>query len=88
MHCDNVCNEITFITMDKEIRNKLPYIICVIRNFADKTELSTKQAYNYLKRYQGISFLDECYPAEHTLSIENAVDDLLVICKRNGGKLS
>jgi len=73
--------------MDKK-DNKLPYIICVIRNFAERTGLTTKQAYKYLKRYKGISFLDECYPAEHTLSIENAVDDLIVICKRNGGGIA
>jgi len=70
-----------------EDKYKLPYMICVIRNFSDRTGLTMKQAFNYLKRYKGIDFLDECYPAEHTLSIENAVDDLLVICKRNGGGL-
>jgi len=70
-----------------EDKYKLPYMICVIRNFSDRTGLTMRQAFNYLKRYKGIDFLDECYPAEHTLSIENAVDDLLVICKRNGGGL-
>jgi len=71
-----------------EERYKLSYIICVVRNFADRVGLTIRQAFNYLYRYKGIAFLEECYPAEHTLSIENAVDDLLVICKRNGGGLS
>lgn len=71
----------------EENKYKLPYMICVIRNFAERAGLTMKQAFNYLKRYEGISFLDECYPAEHTLSIENAVDDLLTICQRNGGAL-
>ncbi|WP_293715578.1 DUF3791 domain-containing protein [uncultured Parabacteroides sp.] len=34
-----------------------------------------------------IVFLDECYEAEHQLSLSDAVDDLSVICKRNGGGL-
>jgi len=72
----------------KEEKYKLPYFICVVRNFAERAGLTTKQAFNYLKRYKGIAFLDECYPAEHTLSIENAVEDLIVVCKRNGGEIS
>lgn len=44
-----------------------------------------KQAYSYLKRFKGIAFLDECYEAEHQLSIKDAVNDLSIICHRNGG---
>ncbi|UVP53872.1 DUF3791 domain-containing protein [Bacteroides cellulosilyticus] len=36
---------------------------------------------------EGVAFLDECYAAEHLLSVEDAVKDLTVICKNNGGKL-
>lgn len=45
------------------------------------------EAYNYLDRYGGIAFLDECYAAEHLLSIEDAIHDLTIICKNNGGGL-
>ena len=49
--------------------------------------MSLLEAYNYLDRYGGIAFLDECYAAEHLLSIEEALHDLIVICKNNGGGL-
>lgn len=40
------------------------------------------EAFNYLDRYGGLTFLDECYEAEHLLSIEDAIHDLVVICKK------
>lgn len=43
------------------------------------------EAFNYLERYGGLAFLDDCYEAEHQLSIEDAVHDLTEICKNNGG---
>lgn len=49
--------------------------------------MSLLEAYNYLDRYGGITFLDECYAAEHLLSIEEAIKDLTIICKNNGGGL-
>ncbi len=33
-------------------------------------------------------FLDEFYEIEHLQSIDDAVDDLIVYCKRNGGTLA
>ena len=46
-----------------------------------------KDLLRYLKDYSGLAFLDKCYEAEHQLSISDAVDDLSVICHRNGGAL-
>ena len=55
--------------------------------FSKQYDMSLLEAYNYLDRYGGIAFLDECYAAEHLLSIEEALHDLIVICKNNGGGL-
>ena len=73
--------------MAKEESNKLTYIIYCIDAFGEKYDLMPKQAYAYLKRYGGISFIDECYAAEHTLSLEDAVSDMSVVCRKNGGGL-
>ncbi len=40
-----------------------------------------------MKEYKGLEFLDECYEAEHTLSLDDAVEELTIICKRNGGNI-
>lgn len=71
----------------EEIKNKVIYIEYCIHAFAEKYGLSVKQAYGYLSRFKGLEFLDECYEAEHQLSIRDAVADLVEICKTNGGKI-
>ena len=73
--------------MKKQQRNRVTYIIYCINAFAERYKLSAKQAFAYLQRFKGLVFLDECYEAEHQLSLSDTVDDLSVICKRNGGAL-
>ncbi|WP_455636368.1 DUF3791 domain-containing protein [Parabacteroides sp.] len=41
-----------------------------------------------LHRFKGLEFFDDCYEAEHQLSIRDAVEDLTIICKRNRGALT
>ena len=65
----------------------LYYFVMCISAFAQSKNINLKDAYNYLQEYKGIDFLEECYDAEHCLSIEDAVDDLTAICKNNGGSL-
>lgn len=65
----------------------LHYYAMCISAFALSKNLCQKDAYNYLDEYKGIDFLDECYEAEHLLSIDDAVDDLTVVCKNNGGTI-
>ena len=59
--------------------SKLTYMIYCVSAFANHYGLNFKQAYSYLKRFKGIAFLDECYEAEHQLSISDAVSDLSII---------
>lgn len=75
------------VLMELETQNRVTYIIYCVSAFANKYGLSNKQAYSYLNRFKGLHFLDECYEAEHQLSINDAIDDLSVICHRNGGAL-
>lgn len=73
--------------MDKRQQTRLIYVIYCINSFADRYGLTAKQAFSYLMRFKGLEFLDECYEAEHQLSLDDAVNDLSVICRRNGGAL-
>jgi hypothetical protein len=67
-------------------KQALYYIMCVSL-FAKHKEISPREAFNYLNAYKGIDFLVECYDAEHTLSLDDAVDDLTAVCKNNGGTI-
>ncbi|MCM1110511.1 MAG: DUF3791 domain-containing protein [Clostridium sp.] len=71
----------------REIFDRLEYVVACVGAFAQKYNLSNPQAYAYLRRYTGIDFLLDCYTAEHTLSIDDAVSDLQQICHREGGKI-
>ncbi len=73
--------------MNEQLQNRITYFVYCINSFAERYKLSSKQAFAYLQRFKGLAFLDECYEAEHQLSLRDAVDDLSVICQRNGGGL-
>ncbi|MCL2860607.1 MAG: DUF3791 domain-containing protein [Oscillospiraceae bacterium] len=68
-------------------KSKSYYIVFCIKEFAKSQNMSLKDAYLYLSKYKGIEFLDEHYEAEHLLGFDEAVEDLLVICHREGGHL-
>lgn len=69
-------------------RNIIEYVNCCVGAFASRFNLQLPQAYAYLRRFKGIDFLIDCYAAEHTLSIEDAVDDLATLCRKHGGRLA
>lgn len=74
--------------MSTETRNVLNYIVVCVSEFAAHHGLSQKEAYQYLRRHNGIRFLQAFYDVEHTLSFDEAVEDLTTICKKNGGTLA
>ena len=50
-------------------------------------DLTIREASNYIRRFKGIDFLTEFYDVEHTLSFNDCVDDLTIVCQNNGGTL-
>ena len=74
--------------MSESVRKQLNYTIACIHEFSRRKGISQQEAYLYLRKYQGLAFLYDCYPAEHTLSMDDACEDLDAVCRRNGGSLS
>ena len=50
--------------------------------------MSRQAAFRYLRDHKGLAFLVEFYDVEHLQSMEETIDDLLVICRQNGGTLA
>ena len=73
--------------MSKEQRNTIEYLVCIIGAFANRFSLTNAKAYQYLRKYKGLDFLAKHYKVEHTLSIEDAIEDIAIICNRHGGTL-
>ena len=67
--------------------NRIQYYVMCISAFSAAKGLSQKDAFNYLYDHNGIEFLVDCYEAEHTLSLDDAVEDLTIVCRNNGGAI-
>ena len=70
-----------------DTKKKINYTVACVNEFADRYSISPKDAFTYLYAHKGISFLKEHYDVEHTLGFEDAVDDLTIVCRNNGGTL-
>ena len=71
----------------KVSKDIIHYIVMGMGMFARKYNLSRKEACNYLSRFKGLDFALSNYEAEHQLSLEDCVDDMAAVCRRNGGAL-
>ena len=78
--------EKSIVDMDKR-KQAMAYFVVCIRDFGETYGLTPKESHAYLERHKGLQFLIDCYEAEHTLSLEDAVADMAAVCKRNGGML-
>lgn len=74
--------------MPQQERKKVDYTVVCVNEFARTKHMSVKDAFLYLYQHKGISFLSDCYDAEHTVSLDDAVDDLTLVCRRNGGVIA
>ena len=70
-------------TMSDRQRNMINYMVVCVNDYADRHGLPYAETFDYLLRNKGLDFLEDCYDAEHTLSLDTALDDLDAICKRN-----
>lgn len=71
-----------------EQRKRINYTVACVSEFARKHGLDMKEAFSFLFRHRAIEFLKENYDIEHTLSLDDTLDDMLMICERNGGMLT
>lgn len=69
--------------MPQQRRNMINYMVVCVNDYADRHGLARTESFDYLLRNKGLDFLEDCYEAEHLLSLDDAIDDLEAICKRN-----
>ncbi len=73
--------------IEMQYRNKINYIVACVNEFARSNTISLKEAFLYLHTFKGIQFLDEHYDIEHTLSFDDVIEDLSIICRNNEGSI-
>ena len=67
---------------------EIPFLTMCVHAFGKRFSMTRQAAFRYLQAYKGLAFLIEFYDVEHLQSIDETIDDLLVICKKNGGSLA
>lgn len=70
-----------------EQRKKINFTVVCVSEFAKKNNISIREAFRYLFHFEGISFIKENYDIEHTLDFETVLEDLKLLCRKNGGAL-
>jgi len=71
--------------MQKYEKNVIAFMVMCINEYAKRYDMTSKEGYLYLKKYKGIDFLIENYEAEHTVGIDDVIEDLTQVCANNGG---
>ena len=71
-----------------EQKKKIGFTVACVNEFARKYNLSEQEAFQYFFRFKGIDFIKENYDVEHILDFETILEDLGMICRRNGEKTS
>ena len=67
---------------------EIPFLTACIQAFGKRFDMTRQAAYRYLREHRGLEFLIEFYDVEHLQSMDETIDDLLIICQKNGGALA
>ncbi len=73
--------------MAREDRDFIGFFVALVSEFADRYCISQRQAYAYLKRFEGIKHLYDNYGVLHTFSFPETVDIMAQVCANHGGEL-
>lgn len=68
--------------------DEIPFLTACIRAFGRRFSMTRQAAFRYLHEHKGLAFLIEFYDVEHLQSMDETIDDLLIICQKNGGTLA
>ncbi len=68
-----------------EMEECYSFIVSCVNAFARAKGLTRGAAFNYLNINGGIKLLTSCYDVEITLPLNEILNDLTLVCQRNGG---
>jgi len=79
--------KISVVDEQKYHSDKSRFLISSISNFSRKSNMDARKSYWYLLTFKGLDFLKEHGDIEQTLSNDEINDDLIKVCRNNGGTL-
>ena len=72
--------------LNKETNDKISFVCFIIPEFALAYKMNVQKAYQYLKQYGGIDYLNKHWWALHTDNVLYALNDIYEVCYKNGGR--
>ncbi|MDR1798510.1 MAG: DUF3791 domain-containing protein [Bifidobacteriaceae bacterium] len=75
------------VSLDRREYSRARYAVAAIGEFARHAGLPPRQAHRYLASHGAIEFLTEHYDAEHLLSFDEVVEDLVLVAAQAGGDI-
>ena len=67
---------------------EIPFLTSAIQAFARRFAMTRQAAFCYLQKHNALAFLVEFYDVEHLQSMDDTVDDMILVCHQNGGTLA
>ena len=83
-----ICNFVRFLGLLFMSKYEIPFLTSAIQAFARRFAMTRQAAFRYLQQHKALSFLVEFYDVEHLQSMDDTVDDMILICQQNGGELA
>ena len=74
--------------MAGKLKDQIEYTMLCIAKFAKAASMSPRQACRFLYAHKGLDFLDKSYEVESTFSPRVVVEDLMAVCRNNGGAVA
>ena len=73
--------------MSKIDTSQINWTVVCVYEFAKDKAMKPKAAFRYLLSCGGIQYLKDFFAIEHTLSWDDTIEALDIICRQNGGQL-
>ena len=67
---------------------EIPILTAAVYAFGEHFAMTRQAAFSYLHEHKGSASLIEFYDVEHLQSMDETIDDLLIVCQKNGGTLA
>lgn len=71
--------------MSRDMTDQVEFTIACVNEFAQRHGMTNVAAFRYLDSYKGLDYIVSGYESLRCQPLELTLEDLRVICRRNGG---
>ena len=76
------------LTMKDMSKYEIKFITSAVQVFARRFAITRQASFRYLQQHKALAFLVEFYDVLHLQSMDDTIDEMLIICRQNGGTLA